>query len=247
MPYTVGEVARITRLSVRALHHYHEIGLVAPSGRTRARYRLYTDADLERLQQVVLFRELGLKLEDIASILNDPAFDRRKALVAQRALLLEKIGHQRAVLALVDRTIAALDGETTMKQSDLFELEAKERWGETDAYKESARRTARYTDADWARLKVLQKEILDAFADAAEAGIAPEDPRATAIAERHRLLIDEWFYPCSRRMHAALGRMYVDDPRFSANFEVRRAGLAEYVCAAIRACEAPVETKGTRY
>jgi DNA-binding transcriptional MerR regulator len=239
MGYTVGDVARLAHVSVRTLHHYDEIGLVRPSGRTKAKYRLYTDRDLERLQQVLFYRELGFKLEDIAKILADPAFDRKKALFAQRALVAERIEHAKALLAILDRTIATLEGGTTMKKDEMFpnpyEDEARARWGHTDAYAESARRTKGYTKEDWARMKDEQAANLRAFAEALDAGIAPTDARAMDVAEAHRLLIDRWFYPCSRQMHAALGQMYVDDPRFAATYENVRPGLAEYVSRAARA------------
>src|SRR5687767_14488837 len=100
MALTVGEVARVTRVSVRALHHYDEIGLVRPSGRSRAGYRLYTDRDLERLQQVLLHRELGFKLDEIAAALSDPNFDQRRALVSLRARLVERAERAKAMVEL---------------------------------------------------------------------------------------------------------------------------------------------------
>ena len=240
MEYSVGEVSKLTRLSVRALHHYDEIGLVKPSGRSAAGYRIYTDRDLERLQTVLFYRELGFKLEDILSVLNDPKFDRRKALIEQRSLLSKKLDDTRAVLALVERTLRALDGEV-MDNENMFDgfdvdaatKEAEQRWGNTESFKESQRRTKSYKKEDWARMKSELNDILDAFVAAAERGVPAAD--AADIAERHRLHIDKWFYPCSREMHAALGKMYVDAPRFAANYESRRAGLAEYVRDAVLA------------
>jgi DNA-binding transcriptional MerR regulator len=235
--YTVGEVARIARISVRTLHHYDEIGLVKPTGRTASGYRLYTDADLDRLQQVLFFRELELKLDDIVAILADPGFDRRKALIAQRALLEEKLEKTRATLALVEKTLRTLDGEETMTKEEMFESalerEAKERWGHTESYRVSQERTKKYTKEDWDRIKTEQSAILDAFAELAEANVPAGDPRAMDVAERHRASIDATFYPCSRAMHASLGQMYVDDPRFTETYERKRAGLAEYVRDAI--------------
>jgi DNA-binding transcriptional MerR regulator len=237
MTYTVGDVSRIARISVRALHHYDEIGLVRPSARSGAGYRLYTEADLERLQQVLFFRELGFKLEDIAAALADKQFDRRKALVAQRAMLAERAERARALVDLIDKTIEALDGGTTMKPEEMFayEEEAKARWGSTPQYAESKRRTSAYTKDDWSEIRAEADAITEAFAQAAEAGVAPSDARATAIAERHRAHIDRWFYPCSHAIHRALGAMYVADERFAANYERRKEGLAQYICDAIAA------------
>jgi hypothetical protein len=182
---------------------------------------------------VLFFRELEIKLDDIVAILADPGFDRKQALIAQRALLESKLEKTRATLALVEKTIRALDGEVTMTKEEMFELEAKERWGHTESYRVSQERTKKYTKEDWDRIKAEQTEILDAFAALAEATVAATDPRAMDVAERHRLSIDRTFYPCSRAMHASLGQMYVDDPRFTETYERKRAGLAEYVRDAI--------------
>jgi DNA-binding transcriptional MerR regulator len=243
MTYTVGDVSRIARISVRALHHYDEIGLVRPTARSGAGYRLYTDSDLERLQQVLFFRELGFKLDEIVRILADPGFDRREALIAQRALLAERAEQARSLVELIDKTIAALDGGTTMKREEMFdgfdpaahEEEARSRWGHTAEYAESMRRTKGYTKDDWAQIRAESNAITDAFAKAAEAGVAATDARAMDVAERHRQHIDRWFYPCSKAMHRGLGQMYVADERFAASYEKARAGLAQFICDAIAA------------
>src|SRR5688500_8967349 len=146
--WTVGQVAELARVTVRTLHHYDEIGLLAPSGRTRTGYRQYSATDLRRLHQILLFRELGFPLETIRQLLDDPDFDRRKALEAQRALLAERLGQTEAILRGIDRALAELNGEGEMKGEELFEGfeeanrqyqdEARERWGDTEAYRESA-------------------------------------------------------------------------------------------------------------
>ena len=104
-PLRVGEVARLAHVSVRTLHHYDRIGLLRPSGRTEAGYRLYTAGDLERLQTVLLYKELGFGLGAIRDLLAEPGFDRREALRAQRAQLARRSGRIDAMLALVDRTL----------------------------------------------------------------------------------------------------------------------------------------------
>lgn len=115
------------------------------------------------------------------------------------------------------------------------EAEARERWGGTDAYRASARRTKQYTEDDWARINAAQEGIEAGFADAMAAGEASDGERAMHLAEQARLHIDRSFYPCSHRMHAGLADMYVTDPRFRAHYDDRAAGLAEYVAAAIKA------------
>lgn len=113
--------------------------------------------------------------------------------------------------------------------------EARERWGTTEAYQESTRRTASYSDADWERFRYESEASMLALADALAAGLPPDSAQAMDAAERARLLIDAWFYPCSREMHLSLGEMYIADPRFTATYEKIRPGLARYVRDAIEA------------
>ncbi|MHB1477491.1 MAG: MerR family transcriptional regulator, partial [Coriobacteriia bacterium] len=152
---TVSEVARLANVSVRTLHHYDEIGLLVPGGRTDAGYRLYGDDDLRRLQEILLFRELEIPLEDIARLLAGGAFDRRAALELQHEMLLQKAVRTEALIASVERTINAERTGVRMTKEEMFEVfgdfdpaeyeeEVQERWGQSDAYKESARRTAKY-------------------------------------------------------------------------------------------------------
>jgi DNA-binding transcriptional MerR regulator len=196
MAYTVGEVMKIAKVSVRALHHWDEIGLVKPSRRSAKGYRLYTDDDLDRLQQVLFYRELGFRLEDIATTMADPAFDRREALRSHRVLLAQRVEHARALLDLVDRALHAMDGEETMRPEEKFEAfdpakyedEARERWGTTASYAEAQKRTKRYTEDDWKELRAEADAITAGLAALMEANVPPDDPRATSLAEKlHRL------------------------------------------------------------
>ena len=116
-----------------------------------------------------------------------------------------------------------------------WDAEARERWGDTDAYRESTRRAKKYSKEDWARIRAELEGIEAGLADALAAGDAPDGERATHLAEQARLHIDRWFYPCSRAMHVGLAEMYVADARFRAHYDDRAPGLAEYVAAAIRA------------
>lgn len=246
--YTVGELAALANVSVRTLHHYDGIGLLMPSARTDAGYRLYGGEDLERLQQVLFFKELGFSLPDIRDMMLDPAFDRREALLVQRELLAEKAARTGAMLSAIDRTLAAMEGATPMTDEEMFEVfgdfdpaqyedEVQERWGDTDAYKESARRTKRYTKADWQRIKDEGAVNIQRMIDLFDAGVPPTDPRAMDVAEEARMQIDRNFYPCSREMHACLGEMYVADARFTEFYDKHRPGLAAWFRNAIKANE----------
>jgi MerR family transcriptional regulator, thiopeptide resistance regulator len=249
--YQVKELARLAHVSVRTLHHYDEIGLLVPSQRSPAGYRQYDDDDLLRLQQILIQRELGLPLEEIRRALDDPQFDRRRALLAQREQLEQRSRQTAEMLRAVDRALTLLEQrehdqkgqEPTMDRRELFdgfdpakyEAEARQRWGHTDAYKESARRTQGYTPEDWKRLGAEQAALYgDAFA-LLRAGEPPDGDRARAVAERHRLSIDRWFYPCSLELHRALAGGYESDARFAANIDKYGAGLTTFLIAAIRA------------
>lgn len=246
MSYTVGSVAKIAHVSVRTMHHYDEIGLLAASERSPSGYRLYSDADLERLQQILLYRELGFSLEEIENVMKDPGFRRYEALLGQKELLRRKHARLGAMVEAIDRALAAHEKGLTMDKEDMFEVfgdfdpseyeeEVQQRWGQSDAYKESARRTARYGKEDWKRFKDESEEINLAIAELLDAGVPADDPRAMDAVDRARLQIDTWFYPCSREMHAELGKMYVADPRFTATYEKIRTGLAQYICDATAA------------
>lgn len=244
--YKVREVARVAGVSVRTLHYYDEIGLLVPSGRSAAGYRLYDDGDLLRLQQILIGRELGLTLEEIRKSLDDPRFDLAQALRKQRAELEARMERAAGMLRAVDRALAALEqqrGGKEMKPEELFEGlgqapyadEAKQRWGHTDAYRVSQERTKRYTAEDWQKIHAEQNGVFGELAEAMRAGVKPEDERAMDLAERARLFIDRWFYPCNYAMHQGLADLYESDPRFAANIDKHGDGLTPFVAAAIRA------------
>jgi len=194
MAYTVGEVARLAHVSVRTLHHYDHVGILCPSGRTDAGYRLYTDDDLATLQQALFYKELGFGLEEIRDLLADPAFDRREALLAQRELVSAQAQRFEAILGLIDKTLISLEGGARMTKEEMFEVfgdfdpseyeeEVQQRWGDTDAYKESAKRTARYTKQDWARFKAESEANGTKMVALFDEGVTPTDPRAMDVAE----------------------------------------------------------------
>lgn len=244
MAFTVGELAKLTGVTVRTLHHYDEIGLVTPSQRTAAGYRLYGERDVLRLQQVLVHRELGLPLEQIAAVLDAPGFARAEALRVQRAALVERRGKLDAMLAAVDAALRLEEGKADMKADDVkqlfdgfdpaqYEDEVKERWGETDAYKESARRTKKYGKAEWEQIRAEGEAIYARLAELMREGAAADDARCRGVAEAHRAHIDRWFYPCSKQMHAGLAELYVGDPRFTANLDKVAPGFAQYLHDAI--------------
>ena len=239
MGLTVSQVAKLAGVSIRALHHYDEIGLLRPSTRTGSGYRLYGNQELQRLQQVLFFRELGFPLEEIAKIMRDPKFDLQSALLMQRQLLEEKSARTKALIAAVDAALQSIERGTTMTKEEMFEVfgdfdpakyqdEVKQRWGDSDAYKESARKTARYGKKEWQQIKAEGDSLNQALAKAMAGGIKPADARAMELAEQHRQHISRWFYDCSKAVHRGLGELYVADPRFTANIDKVAPGLALY-------------------
>jgi DNA-binding transcriptional MerR regulator len=243
---TVGDIARLTGVSVRTLHHYDEIGLVVPRERSEAGYRLYGPSEVARLQEVLFFRELGFGLGEIKRLVERPDYDRATALQRQRRLLDTKAEH---LLAMIDALDAAVEAErhgTPMSNEDMLgvfgdfdpaehEAEARERWGDTDAYRESARRTARYGRADWEQMGRESAEIDQAFLALMAAGVPADSSEAMEIAERHRNHITKWFYECTSEIHVGLGQMYVADSRFTERIDRAGEGLAAYMSAAIEA------------
>ena len=246
--HTVGEVASLAGVTVRTLHHYDRIGLLVPSGRSDSGYRLYSYGDLERLREIRLLRELGFSLEAIGRLLDVAAYDKRSALNAQRDLLVERLERTQRIIRGVDRALAALGEGKEMDETDMFEgleefdharyeAEAEQRWGDSEAYKGSKRRTRRYGKADWARIKKEGDAVVAKLAELSARGAQADGREAMDLAEEHRRHIDRWFYPCSPGMHREVATLYTADPRFEAYFERHGSGLAAYVQEAIRANE----------
>ncbi|MEU7063772.1 MerR family transcriptional regulator [Streptomyces sp. NPDC053429] len=246
MGYSVGQVAGFAGVTVRTLHHYDEIGLLSPSGRSRAGHRRYDDADLDRLQRILFYRELGFPLEEVAVLLDDPESDPREHLRRQHALLSDRIDRLQRMAKAVEHAMEAHQMGINLTPEEKFEVfgdkdpeqyaeEVERRWGDTDSYRESQRRAASYTKDDWKRMQAEAADWGARYAALMEAGEAPEGERAMAMAEEHRQHISKWFYDCPYEMHSCLGGMYVSDERFKAFYDAMRPGLAEHLRDAILA------------
>lgn len=240
---TVSQVSELAGVTVRTLHHYDEIGLLRPGGRSDAGYRLYSHQDLERLQEILVWRQLGFSLHEIRELLDDPGHDRISAMRRQRALVERELDRLGATAVAIDAALTAAELGTRQQEATMFkdfdpaqyEHEARERWGDTDACRESARRTATYGDAEWAQIQTEAEQIVNGLAALMKAGEPADGERARAIAERHRQHITRWFYPVSLQMHRNLAEMYVADPRFAAGYEDVAPGLSAYVRGAVLA------------
>ncbi|MEV6191251.1 MerR family transcriptional regulator [Streptomyces sp. NPDC051920] len=246
MGYSVGQVAGFAGVTVRTLHHYDEIGLLAPGGRSHAGHRRYSDADLDRLQQILFYRELGFPLEEVAALLDDPEADPRAHLRRQHDLLTARIEKLQKMAAAVEHAMEARTMGIDLTPEERFEVfgdkdpeehaeEAERRWGGTETYAESQRRTARYTKDDWKRMQAEVASWGERYDALMADGERPDGPRAVDMAEEHRRHITKWFYTCTYEIHRGLGGMYVADERFKAFYDSMRPGLAEHLRDAITA------------
>lgn len=244
--YSVGQVAGFTGLTVRTLHHYDAIGLLRPSSRSRAGHRRYADADLDRLQRILFYRELGFPLDEVAVLLDDPDVDPYRHLRRQHRLLTARIERLEQMAAAVRAAMEARKMGVNLTPEEKFEVfgdfdpddhaeEVQQRWGHTEAYRESQRRAASYTKEDWKRITAEGDAIARRFVALMEAGEEPGSEPAMDVAEEHRQFICRHHYTCSYEIHRCLGEMYVADERFTVNIDRLKPGLAAYQRAAILA------------
>ena len=246
MSYSVGQVAGLAGVTIRTLHHYDKIGLLSPSGRSAAGYRIYEEADLERLQQILFYRELEFALEEIATIVDDQHTDAVGHLRRQRGLLTKRIERLRAMVAAIDHEMEAKTMGIQLTPEERLEVfggfnpedyaeEAEQRWGGTEAYLQSQRRVASYTKEDRLKIKADEEEVRANLAAVFAAGSAPDSEEAMAAAEAHRRHISRWFYECSYDVHRGMTDIYVSDERFRANYDALAPGLAQFIWDATHA------------
>ena len=238
----ISEVAKLSGITVRTLHYYDEIELLKPSETTEAGYRMYSSEDLERLQQILFFRELDFPLNEIKEIMLNPNYDKNEALNKHKEFLIEKRKRIDGLITLIDKTIKG-DNNMSFKEFDNSKIEenkrkyaeeVKNRWGNTDAYKEYEKKTSSYDGNSWNEINEGMVEILKEFADNRE-----EDPNSDII----QSLVEKWqsyitsnFYNCTKEILSCLGLMYIGDERFKENIDKYGEGTAEFMAKAIEIC-----------
>ncbi len=243
MKMHIKEFAELTGVSVRTLHYYDEIGLLKPSAVDEQNgYRFYDEQCLERMQEILFYRELDFPLKDIGTILSSADYDKHTALKQQKHLLtLKKERLERLIDALDSAmkgekiTMNVFDNSEFEKQRELYAEETREKWGKTDAYKESAEKTKGYTNEKWADVNSEMHGLIEAFAQCMKKGIAPESGEAKALVRKWQDFITAGYYTCTDEILAGLGEMYVADERFTTNIDKHGNGTAEYMRQAIRA------------
>ncbi len=236
---TVHEVSRLTGVSIRTLQYYDEIGLLAPASHTEAGYRLYDDDALERLQQILLFRELEFPLREIRRIIANPDFDRAKALEQQIALLELKREHLEGLISLA-RSIQSTGGRKQMdfsafdtKKLDEYAAQAKATWGHTEAYKEYEKKNQGRTAED---SSALTGQMMQIFADfGAVKETSPASEPAQALVHRLQEFITAHYYTCTNEILAGLGQMYAAGGEMTDNIDKAGGkGTAAFASKAIR-------------
>lgn len=239
----IREFAKLTGVSVRTLHYYDEIELLKPSAVDEQNgYRFYDERCLERMQEILFYRELDFPLKDIQEILSSPDYDKQTALKEQKHLLtLKKERLERLITALdsamkgENLSMNVFDNSEFEIQREQYAKEAKEKWGATDAYKESAEKTKGYSKEKWNELTDGMNVLMTEFAACRSSGFAPDSKESQALVKKWQDYISANYYTCTKEILAGLGEMYIADERFKANIDSHGKGTAEFIREAIAA------------
>jgi len=246
MEYTVQQLAKTAGISCRTLRYYDEIGLLKPARLTSSGYRIYGPKEVDRLQQILFFRELGVGLEQIREIINDPSFDSLTALREHRVKLLEKKQQLELLINNVEKTIAQYEGRIIMTDQEKFEgfkqklideneakygKEVREKYGD-EAVDKSYRKMKEMTQEQYAEFEKLGQMVLDTLKEAMAAG-DPASELAQKAADLHRQWLCFTWDNYSKEAHAGLAQMYVNDERFAAYYDRIKPGAAKFLRDAV--------------
>ena len=238
MKMRIQEFARLTGVSVRTLHYYDEIELLVPACVDKdTGYRYYDQASLLRMQEILFYRELDFSLKSIGQILSSPNYDAKQSLSEQRNLLILKKERLERLISAIDH---AMKGENVMSafdnsKFDAYKAEARQRWGNTDAYREHAERTKNYSKTKWNELAGEMNEIFAEFALCMKNGETPDSAEVQNLVKALQDHITGNYYPCTNEILAGLGQMYAADERFRSNIDGNGDGTARFVSEAIEA------------
>jgi DNA-binding transcriptional MerR regulator len=246
MEYTVLKLGKVAGVSTRTLRYYDEIGILKPARINSSGYRIYGEMEVEKLQQILFYKELGIGLEQIKDILEDPAFDVANALAEHRGQLLEKRKQLDLLIANVDKTIAVKEGRTTMSDKEKFEgfkknmidenerkygIEVREKYGD-ETVDQSNAKLQNMSQEELERANKLAEDIHQSLAEAFKTG-DPSGSAAQKAANLHKQWISMYWPKYSKEAHAGLGDMYVADERFKAYYDKEQDGVAEFLRDAI--------------
>lgn len=246
MEYTVRKLAQLAGVSPRTLRYYDKIGILRPARINSSGYRLYGEAEVDRLQQILFHKELGMDLGSIKAVITSPSFDRAEALRKHRQGLLERRSRLDLLIANVDQSIAAIEEGATMPDKDKFRgfmrelvdeneakygAEARQRYG-NDTVDASNARVKGMTQEQYEESARLAAEIQETLNAALKTG-DPAGPLAQKAAELHRQWLGFWWDSYSSEAHAGLAQMYVNDERFAKYYDKDQPGTAAFLRDAI--------------
>jgi DNA-binding transcriptional MerR regulator len=246
MEYTVQKLAQIAGVSTRTLRYYDEIGILKPARIASSGYRIYGQTEVDRLQQILFYRELGVGLESIKGIVTSPSFDGAKALKEHREKLLEKRTQLDALISNVDKTIALTEGRITMSNKERFEgfkqklvgdneakygKEIREKYGDKTV-NSSNQKVLGMSQDQYDEVTKLASDIIETLHAAFKTG-DPAGELAQKTADLHRQWLCYYWDSYSKEAHAGIAQMYVDDPRFTAYYDEKQPGSAEFLRDAI--------------
>ncbi len=246
MEYTVQKLAHLACVSTRTLRYYDEIGILKPARINSSGYRIYGQVEVDRLQQILFYRELGVGLESIKDIVMAPSFDKAGALREHREKLLEKREQLDALISNVDKTIALTEGRIVMSDKEKFEgfkqklvddneakygKEIREKYGE-DTVNKSNQKVKGMTQEQYDEVTKLATEVIETLHAAFKTG-DPAGELAQKAADFHRQWLCYYWDSYSKEAHAGLAQMYVDDPRFTAYYDEKQPGSAEFLRDAV--------------
>lgn len=246
MEYTVQKLGLLAGVSTRTLRYYDEIDLLKPARINSSGYRIYGQQEVDRLQQILFYRELGVSLEEIKEILDSPTFDAKQALWEHREKLLERRAQLDALIANVDLTLAQREGTSTMTDKQKFEgfkqkmideneqqygAEIRAKYG-NDQIDKSNEKVKGMTEQEYEALEKLNAEVHATLAQAFATG-DPAHELAQKAADLHRQWLSFYWDSYSKEAHAGVAQMYVDDPRFTAYYDKEQPGVAEFLRDAV--------------
>ena len=238
MKMQIKEFAEFTGVSVRTLHYYDEIGLLTPAFVDRSTgYRFYDEQSLLRMQEILFYRELDFSLKSIGEILSAPNYDKTEALKEQKHLLTLKKERLERLISAIDGVVRGENVMTAFDNSEFekYKVEAQEKWGKTDAYKEYAERTKNYSRQKWNALAEGMNHVMAEFAVCMKNGETPDSIGAQNLVKTLQNHITENYYLCTNEILAGLGQMYVADERFKSNIDKHADGTAAFIGEAIEA------------
>lgn len=248
MEYGIHALAGLAGVSARTLRYYDQIGLLRPSGTTEAGYRLYGEREVDLLQQILFYRALGVPLKEIARIVQADGFDRLRALESHLSALYERQAQTTALIETVQKTIRSLKGETEMSDTEKFEAfkhkivwenearygaEVRAKYGDGQADAANAAVLA-MTEADYERFEALKDEVQRALEDAVRAGDDPKGPSGERIVRLHKTWLGMTWRDYTAQAHRALAAGYTADERFTAYYDRKLAGCAQFLCDAVQ-------------